>query len=211
MKFDYLSPDYIDYVLMHPFVREYMTFLPSLFILTIARLFPIIALAPFLGAKLLPHPVKAGLGIALFAVAFPYVLAQATVPLQFNMMLVFLFIKEAFLGLVIGFIASVPFVVAETGGIFIDHQRGAASFQVNDPIIQNMGSPIGLFLNVFTVYLFFSFNGPILFIDTVMESFQLLPVDQFFNSKLIAQGSPFWDQILLLYNTIIISYVSFIN
>ena len=71
MKFDYLSPDYIDYVLMHPFVREYMTFLPSLFILTIARLFPIIALAPFLGAKLLPHPVKAGLGIALFAVAFP--------------------------------------------------------------------------------------------------------------------------------------------
>jgi len=207
MKFDYFSLSYLAHVLSHPFVKGSVTFLPSVFLLTLGRLFPILALAPFLGSKVLPRPARIALSISLFAIMFPYIFESTTVMLSFNPYLLFLLIKEVFIGTAIGFVSMAPFVIANTAGIFIDHQRGSASFQVNDPIVSNMASPTGLFFDLFSVYLFYLMGGPLLFIDTVVESFQVLPIDRFLNGLVLAKGAPFWDFFLRLYGTIIISGV----
>ena len=207
MKFDYSSFGYIAYVLSHPFVKGSVTFLPSVFLLTLARLFPILSLAPFWGSKVLPRPARVGLGIALFFIMFPCVFDSITVMVSFNPKFLFLFIKELFIGASIGLVALAPFMIAETAGILIDHQRGSASFQVNDPLIQNMASPMGLFFNYFAIYLFYLMGGPILFLDTVLESFQVLPIDQFLNGLALARDASFWKIFITLYGTIIISGV----
>jgi len=206
MDFDYLSPDYITHILFHTFNTS-PTFLPSVFFLVMARLLPIVSLVPFLGARVLPRPAKVGLALSLFFVAFPFVIEQITVPVSFNVTLVFLLLKEAFIGFSISIVILVPFAMAQTAGIFLDHQRGAASLQVNDPIVQNMASPMGVFFDLLSVYLFFTFNGPFLFFDTVIESFQLMPPDKFLSVMALSHDAPFWELPLSIYSTIVISGV----
>ena len=203
MHSDYLSPLYISQLM--DVLNISPTFLPSVCFLIMARLLPIVALVPFLGARVLPRPAKVALAIGLLVIIFPFVIGKVTMPLKFNVMLIFLILKEAFIGSAIAIVVLVPFVVMQTAGTLLDHQRGSASLQVNDPIIQNMASPSGVYFDLLTIYLFFMFNGPFLFIDTVIESFQLIPPDKFLSSIALIHGAPFWELPMTIYNTIIVA------
>ncbi|MGM0439803.1 MAG: EscT/YscT/HrcT family type III secretion system export apparatus protein [Chlamydiota bacterium] len=207
MKFDYLTSDYLNMILQHPYVLEDPSFLPSLFFLALGRMMPLMAFVPFLGSKVLSRPVKVAFGMILVFIFFPYILNKITVPLKFNLHLMMLFMKEVFIGTMIGIMASIPFFIAQTGGIFIDFQRGSASLQVNDPIISTMGSPTGVFFDLFAIYLFFMMGGPFLFISAMIESFQLMPPDVFLSHSSLVQSAPFWDQIIILYNTILVESI----
>lgn len=151
----------------------------SLMLLFMGRLFPIIAMAPFLGAKVLPHSTKVVLGLSLFAIFFPQLSVVTATTLQFNMDLVLLMLKEMFVGSVIGFLISIPFMIVQSAGILIDHQRGGASLMVNDPTIQNQSSPLGTLFNLVFIFLFFRIDGPFIFFDIISDSYNALPPDQF--------------------------------
>ncbi len=110
------------------------------------RMLPIIALAPFFGARVLPHPVKVTFAISLFAIFLPQLTTVTTSSLEFSYILIFYLLKEVFIGLIIGFMVAIPFTIAQSAGILIDHQRGGASLMVNDPTIQNQSSPLGTVL-----------------------------------------------------------------
>lgn len=165
----------------------------SLLFLFFARFFPIIALSPFFGAKVLPHPVKVMFAITMFVVFLPKLLIVTTTPLDFDYMLLLYLIKELFIGFVLGFIMGVPFMIVQNAGIIIDHQRGGASLMVNDPTIQNQSSPLGTLFNFILIYIFYVLNGPFLFIDTLITSYEVIPPDQFFNRSFFAADSTFWN------------------
>ena len=198
---DSLAPFYDGFLILGPMGDQAPTFFLSVFLLVMARLLPILALSPFLGSKTLPRPVKMAFAVSLFALFWPYVIESMTVKLTYNLQLVFLLVKELFIGAVIGFFASVPFYIAEAAGTFIDNQRGAASLQVSDPIIQNQASPIGVYFNLYSVYLYWLVGGPLIFLEAVFESYRILPIDQFINPAYLVPSAPFWHQILFLYNT----------
>jgi type III secretion protein T len=178
----------------------------TLLLLTLARIFPIIFLSPFFGAKLLPHPTKVVLGIALFAVFLPKLLTVITTPLDFNLGSAFLILKELFVGFIIGFLISMPFNIVSNAGIIIDHQRGGASLMVNDPTIQNQSSPLGTLFNYLLILFFFAINGPFLFIEAIMNSYQILPPDKFLPPEFFNKDNEFWrTQISLLNQVMVIS------
>lgn len=127
----------------------------ALLFLFFGRMLPIIALSPFFGAKVLPHPVKVTFAISLFAIFLPQLTHVTSSPLQFDTMLILFLIKEIFIGSLMGFMISIPFIVVQNAGIIIDHQRGGASLMVNDPTIQNQSSPLGTVFNLVLIYLFF--------------------------------------------------------
>lgn len=160
-----------------------------LFFLFLTRIFPIIAMAPFLGARVLPHPVKVAFAICLFVIFLPRLLVVTTTPLSFNMFSLVLFGKELVVGLIIGFMISIPFSIVQSAGMFIDHQRGGASLMVNDPTVQNQSSPIGTLLNFVLIYLFFLFDGPFLFFEGILQSYELVPPDQFINANFFNKDS----------------------
>jgi type III secretion protein T len=103
----------------------------TLFFLFLARILPIIALAPFFGARVLPHPVKITFAISLFVIFLPQLLVVTRTPVEFDTLFLLLFIKELFVGFALGFVISCPFIVVQNAGIMIDHQRGGASLMVN--------------------------------------------------------------------------------
>lgn len=176
----------------------------SLMFLFFGRMMPIIALAPFFGAKVLPHPVKVALTICLFAIFLPQLVFVTTTPITFNLQLVMYFFKELFIGTLLGFIVSIPFIIVQSTGILIDHQRGGASLMVNDPTMQNQSSPLGTLFNLVLIYLFFMIDGPFAVMDIVSQSYSVLPPDKFLNPKFFGTDTNFVIDIMKLMGKVMI-------
>lgn len=179
----------------------------SLFLLFLARMLPIIALSPFFGSRVLPHPVKVCFAICLFVIFLPKLLDVTKTPPDFNVFLLVLFVKEFFIGLIIGNIISFPFIIAQSAGIMIDHQRGGASLMVNDPTIQNQSSPLGTLLNIVLIYVFYLIDGPFLFINSILLSFDMVPPDQLINHYFFAKDSVSWTEVVRFLNQVMIMSV----
>lgn len=165
----------------------------SLLFLFFARFLPIIALSPFFGAKVLPHPVKMMFAIVMFVIFLPKLLLVTTTPITFDRTLILYFIKELFIGFILGFIIGIPFMIVQNVGIIIDHQRGGASLMVNDPTIQNQSSPLGTLFNFILICIFYLLDGPFLFIDTIVTSYEVVPPDQFLSPSFFQHDSSFWN------------------
>lgn len=165
----------------------------ALLFLFLARFLPIIQLSPFFGAKLLPNPVKLAFAIMLFTIFLPKLLTVTSTPIGFNLVTVMLLGKEMFVGFILGYMISIPFVIVQSAGIIIDHQRGGAALMVNDPTVQNQSSPLGTLFNYVLIFVFFQIDAPFLFLDAIMKSYDVIPPDQFFNSGFFNQNTPFWQ------------------
>lgn len=158
------------------------------------RLAPIVVLAPFLGGKVTPVPTRIGLAIILTIVFLPIIITHSKhEPLEFNLQFSFLAIKEIFLGVILGFLASIPFSVAQSSGIIVDFIRGASMMQAQDPTMQNQSSSIGNLFNYILIALFFQLDGPFLFFDSIVKSYELIPPDAFINAKFFDLRAPLWD------------------
>ncbi len=180
-----------------------MAFL-SLCFLFFARILPIIAQAPFFGAKVLPHTTKMALAIALFAIFMPKLLVTVKVAPQFDSSLIFLVMKELAIGFILGFLITIPFNIVQAAGIIIDHQRGGASLMINDPAVQNQSSPLGTFYNLVFIFLFFMIDGPFLFIDAIITSYEIIPADQYFNPILTEKSTMYWKVTMGLLNKVML-------
>lgn len=176
----------------------------SLFLIFLARMLPIITLSPFLGAKVLPHPVKMTLAISLFVIFLPQLLLTTTTTLTFGPYLVMLMAKEFFVGTLIGLIISTPFIIAQNAGQIIDHQRGGASLMVNDPTVQTQSSPLGTLFNMVLIYMFFLIDGPFLFINALITSYDIIPADQPLNPNFFSSNSGVWDIVIRLFNQVMV-------
>lgn len=199
-----MGADYITIFMNSAFAVGELSGITTLFFLFLARMLPIIALSPFFGARVLPHPVKVTFAISLFVIFLPQLLTVTTKPLDFNMISLVYFVKELFIGFTLGYVVSIPFIIVQNAGIIIDHQRGGASLMVNDPTIQNQSSPLGTFFNFILIYVFFRMDGPFLFIDAIVTSYEIIPPDQVFNPNFFLRGSGFWEMQMKLFNKLMI-------
>lgn len=176
----------------------------TLFFLFLARFLPIIALSPFFGARVLPHPVKMTLAISIFVIFIPQLLTVTTTPLTFSPYALVLITKEMFIGLALGFIISMPFSIVQNVGMIIDHQRGGASLMVNDPTIQNQSSPLGTMFNMVLIFLFFAMEGPFIFLNAIILSYDIVPPDKFLNPIFFAKSSSFWEMMINIFNKVMV-------
>lgn len=176
----------------------------SLFFLFLARILPMIAMAPFFGSKILPHPVKVCFAICLFVIFLPRLVSLTTTPLDYNVNLLFLFFKEIFIGVAMGFMISMPFTIVSSSGIIIDHQRGGASLMINDPTVQNQSSPLGTLFNYVAIYLFFYIDGPFLFIDGILNSYDIVPPDVFLNPGIFHPSATFYNIMITIFQKVMV-------
>lgn len=170
--------------------------------LIFARLIAIIFQTPFLGGRLVPGQIKVGLSVVLLLVLYPYVseltdeLPKGFVPL------VFLWMKEVFVGFVIGFVASLIFLGVQSAGRFIDTQRGANMANIMDPYFGIQASPIGELLFQLMIVIFLSLNGHHFFIKALVKSFEVIPINGF---VVVLPGvSPFIELIIKLTGNILL-------
>lgn len=201
-----MTGDYVSLFINTAFAQnDFVPFL-SLMFLFMGRMLPIIALVPFFGGRVLPRPVKVTFAISLFVIFLPQLMTETQTPLTFNLQLVLYLVKEIFVGLLIGFFLSIPFIIVQSTGILIDHQRGGSSLMVNDPTIQNQSSPLGTMFNYVLIYLFFSMDGPFLVLETISQSYTILPPDKMMNSAIFSDTSQ-----IIQYTTKILGNVMIIS
>lgn len=193
-----LSDTYFSFLLSHPLPDVWKVFL-----LGLARVVPAIALAPFLGGKILPDTIKMGLGVAVVLVFLPYLVVRYTHPIELDIRFMLLLFKEVIIGSLIGFIISIPFYYTQGAGALIDHQRGSQSLQVMDPSTQMQTSPTGTLFNNMMMVIFFSLGGPLLFFDGIFSSYSVLSFDQFFPANFFDGTRPLWHAMIGMTNVIV--------
>jgi len=171
----------------------------AVFFLTIARLLPILALAPFLGApSTVPVVIRMMFGIALTAIFLPQNLMNVHHEIPLAMSFIGYMIKELAIGTCLGFLSAAPFYTAQMAGSLLDFQRNASSLGVTDPTTHTQTGPFGILFNLVLIALFFSLGGPFFFLDGVATSYELIPVDAMINVSFFNMSIPFWKTIFKL-------------
>lgn len=174
-----------------------MTLLCSFFLI-IARLIPIMIIAPFFGAKNAPAAARMMFAICLCAIFLPSVIFSLKENISLNLTYIGYLLKELFLGAILGFLVTIPFYVAQASGNLIDNIRGSASLQVTDPTTQSQTGPVGIFYNYVLIVVFFAVDGPFYFINALASSFDLIPINDILNPAFFTLKTPFWKMIITL-------------
>lgn len=169
--------------------------LVALFFLSLMRIVPIVALVSFLGSRL-PGPVKMGLAVSLAVILLPHLMLTSKETYDFNLAFIGYSLKEVFIGMIIGMLASVPFYIVEASGILIDYLRGSSALQVSDPLLQTQTSPIGVLLNYIVIVLFFQIDGPFIFLNGLFNSYTYIPIDTMIPSTFFTLTQPFWKAMM---------------
>lgn len=173
----------------------------ALFLLGMMRIAPLLAMAPFFGART-PSPIKMGLLIVLTIIFLPQMAMTTTTLIGFNLTFIFLCVKELFIGFILAFFVTIPFHMAETAGITIDFLRGSSSLQVTDPFMQSQASDLGILYNFIMIVIFYQIDGLFYFFNALFDTYTLVPPDKWIPSEFFTFNHPFWQMVWGLTNRI---------
>ena len=184
------TDNYLSFILSIQNINPLTVF--GVFFLPLGRILPLVAVAPFLGAKNVPRTVRMMFAVALCAIYLPLNLLMVKGDLAFNMTFIIYLSKELLVGAILAILAAVPFFIAQMAGTLIDHSRGSSALQVTDPTTQSQTGPIGVLYNYVLIAIFFSLGGPFLFFNALADSYTLIPVDRLINASFFNVHLPFW-------------------
>ncbi len=146
------------------------------------RLLTIMTIIPFLFGKTVPKTVRIGASMVMAAFAYKYLIRAEHPPITEDMIvLAALYLKEAFIGMLIGFGAGLIFYGFEAAGQMIDSQRGMSIARLLIPELGTQSSLSGMFLFQLSIVIFLSIGGHDLFLNAVFGSYQILPLFEFPN------------------------------
>ena len=150
---------------------------------TLARLAPMLWLAPFPGGRLVPALIKVPLALLLALLVYPQLAPQATALAAGGLpMMVALIAKEALVGAALGFLISLVFHAAAAAGFLGDTARGAANSEVMVPQTGQKTTTMGVLFFQLALVLFISLGGHRLIIAAIARSYAVLPLAHFPNT-----------------------------
>lgn len=131
---------------------------------------------PLFNRQLLPGMLRLSIGAALGALAAPSLMPAVMASDLGAVQSMFIVVKEAFVGMVLGMLVAIPFWAFEAVGFFIDNQRGASISATLNPITGNDTSPLGILFNQAFIVFFFISGGFLLMLQLLYDSFRLWDV-----------------------------------
>jgi len=149
------------------------------YLLMFTRVITMLALMPVFGASYVPVQVKAALGLLLTSVLFSLQLAAGLpdFPGAFTLGLFAVsVIKEALVGLAIGFATTFLFAAVQFAGRMVDTEMGLGFVETTDPITGEASTVLGQFQVILFTIMFLLFNGHYFMLITVQKSFDLIPL-----------------------------------
>ncbi|MBD3315442.1 MAG: EscT/YscT/HrcT family type III secretion system export apparatus protein [Chitinivibrionales bacterium] len=166
---------------------------------------------PLFGSNMLPKFVQRAIMIGMTVVLFPLVASQP-VPSFDPMLKIAVVIKEALLGVAMGFLAGLPFWTAEGVGAVVDNQRGSSAATLFDPIQSTQTTPLGSMLFNLIIMLFFISGGFRAMLAGLYETYRIWPVNSFFPrlhdyalQLFVQKSSQYLGTIVLLASPILIT------
>jgi flagellar biosynthetic protein FliR len=154
---------------------------------------------PLFAQRNLPAQVKILLGAATALVLFPMAPPLANPPFTHLPAFLFAVAGEAFLGLILGFAATLPFVGIRMAGELIGVQMGFGIVSVMDPRQEQQLSVIAQLYDLLAVLLFLLLDGHHLLLRALATSVHTLPLGQ------AAVGGSVAGQLLALGGTVFVT------
>lgn len=145
------------------------------FLLIFVRVTSFFVMMPLFSYRTIPTVHKLGMGFFLSWLMFYAIQPPA---MEINGIYFLFVIKEAFVGLLIGFTAYLILSAIQIAGGLIDFQMGFSIANVIDPQTGAQSPLMGQYLYMFGLLLLLSFNGHHLLIDGIYNSYHFIPIDQ---------------------------------
>ena len=157
-------------------------------VLAMARIGGAFAICPVLADSMIPGVARRVAVFGFACLVIPFVKNEMP-PGEPNLwMFSILAFKEAIIGFLLGFFASIPFWVAENIGNFIDNQRGATMGEVYSPLSGAQVSTTGIFFTQIVSTVFFVSGAVLLMLAALYKSYAIWPV--FVNGISFTPGAP---------------------
>jgi flagellar biosynthesis protein FliR len=139
-----------------------------------ARTVPFVWLIPAFGGPNLPARVRLALGFGLAALCFPLIAGR--IPSGGPVLWVLLSLREAGVGLAMGFVAACMFRAVESAGRLTDMVRGANLAEAIAPDEGGRSSPLGDLLLLLAVAAFLELGGAGILATALARSYEAIPV-----------------------------------
>lgn len=146
--------------------------------LCFARLVSFFSIVPFFGGAAVPARVKVATAMAMVVILYPSIAATVpeNQPLGFGALgFIALLTKEVFIGMTLGFIASLVFEAVQVAGRIVDSQRGSTMAELYAPQLQSRVSELGQFKLQLAIVLFIAVGAHRLFIRSLLQSYEFIP------------------------------------
>ncbi|WP_257984489.1 flagellar biosynthetic protein FliR [Neobacillus cucumis] len=147
-------------------------------LLVLVRISCFFITVPVFMSRSIPATFKIGLSFFLAMIVTISTAGPHEIP-AFSAEYVLLIMKEAIVGLGLGFIASILFYSIQLAGTLIDLQSGFAMGAMYDPQSGTNANLTGRLKNVLATLFLLSVDGHHLLIQGILESYQWIPVDAF--------------------------------
>ncbi|MBE8215683.1 MAG: type III secretion system export apparatus subunit SctT [Endozoicomonadaceae bacterium] len=158
--------------------------------LSMVRLMAAFASFPLLNRQALGgNMIRNGIVGVLALFLLPLTLSQVPETKPPFMVLFGLMGKEVFLGMLMGFIANIPFWAVEASGFFIDNQRGASMASTLNPLSGSESSPTGILFSQTFIAIYIISGVFFIMLGTVLNSYQIWPLFSFFPTLNIETAS----------------------
>lgn len=175
-----------------------------------ARLMPLLLLLPFMSRAMVPRTFSFAFAAGIGLLVVPMLPEASQIPK--DLMLVALLLKEALIGLVLGYLIAIPFWVFEAIGFVVDNHRGASMAATINPMTGSDSSPLGLLMNFTFIVFFMTVGGMSILLGLIYNSYQLWnPFDfwpvwsEGFGELMVVQLNHMMLQCLLLASPIMIA------
>lgn len=109
--------------------------------------------------------------------------------------------KEIIIGILIGFVAGIPFWAIDSAGFLIDTMRGSSMGSIYNPTLSESSTLLGVFFSQLLTVIFFSCGGMNALITALYQSYVLFPPGKniAFNQHLLIFIKQQWDLLFTLF------------
>jgi len=156
---------------IHELILGYLTLLGVCSV----RLFVVMFIFPPTADGVLQGVVRNGI-VLLFSSYVAYGQPAAFAESLHGAVLIELGVREALIGLVIGFSASIVFWVAEGAGTYVDDLTGYNNVQITNPSRSEQATPTATLLGQVAIMAFWSLGGMMFLLGTLYESYHWWPI-----------------------------------
>ncbi len=151
----------------------------EVFILVLVRTAGIFTLVPLFGSSQVPVQVRIAISIGLSLVFVPMCMVSSPTVLAVDVFpMALLIFKEAFIGIVIGFVTILIFAAIQNAGDLIDMNAGFSFAAMLDPVNGSQTAISGRLHHMLAGLLFFATNAHYILLSGLSDSFRLIPVGE---------------------------------
>jgi flagellar biosynthetic protein FliR len=147
----------------------------QLFFLALTRILAILIHVPVLGGRMVPAPVKIGLGLLLAIVLIPWQLSAVGTESLPLLNFAFAILRELIVGTLAGFAAVLTFSALMIAGQLMSQGSGFNAGQILNPAFEESGSSMDQIFLTTAYLLFLVINGHHDFLRSLQQTFVLLP------------------------------------